>query len=411
VVLLAAVNIFAQPTWTQQVSPVSTDVFSCWAVSDQVGWIGGTSNVIIRTTNGGTTWTLANTGVIAEIYSIFAFDENNCWAGAGDGALWHTTNGGANWTWITMSPATPFIDAVYFWDANLGFVMGDPAVSPNLWRYYITTNGGANWTLGANAPPYSGTEAGWNNSWASTDTGHIWWGTNVTKIWKGSFMGPFNSYPTTGSLNSYGVWFNNANTGVASFSAGAIKNSTDGGVTWTTGTFTPTQTPFGLRGILGTTYIWMSCGTTTAGSIYRSTNNGVAFVSQISIPSNPAYCIGMNSINHGWAGTATGKIYRYTDNVGVGNPITTPTEFKLSQNYPNPFNPTTTIDFVLSNAGYVSLKVYDMMGKEVEILIDGVESAGSHQVIYNASKLSSGTYFYQMKSGEFKDTKTMVIVK
>lgn len=406
-VLLFAANVFAQGTWTAQTSPTTQDYNSCWAVSVDVAWMCGPSGTAVRTTNGGSTWTLVNSGLAGnDFYSVYAFDANNCWLGAGDGGLWHTTNGGTNWAFITLSPATPFIDAVYFWDNNLGFVMGDPSAST--WRYYITTNGGANWTFGTNSPAAVGTEAGWNNSWGSTDTAHIWWGTNASKIWKGSFKGPYTAGLTTGSANSFGVWFNNPTTGVACFQTGANKVSVDGGTTWTTNAYTPTGTPFGLRGVLGTQYIWIS----TASQIARSTNNGTSFTSQFTLPAGQSgYCVGMANINCGWVGTATGKIYKYTDNVGIEPPISTPTKFELKQNYPNPFNPQTTIDFSLEKTGYVTLKIYNLLGQEVMTLIDGVETAGNHTTTFNAANLPSGTYFYTMKSGDNTATKSLVLVK
>ncbi len=92
-----------------------------------------------------------------------------------------------------------------------------------------------------------------------------------------------------------------------------------------------------------------------------------------------------------------------------------PSQFKLSQNYPNPFNPNTTIEFQIPESGLVSLKVYDLLGREVKSLIDEYKQAGSYKVNFNASSinggLSSGTYFYQLKSGSFVQTKKLMLVK
>lgn len=410
VMLALTASIFAQGTWTAQTSPVTTALNSAWAVNSDICWMCGPSGVVIRTTNGGTSWARVDAGLTGnDFYTIFAHDANNCWVGAGDGGLWHTTNGGANWAFVTLSPASVFINVVHFFNANYGFIQGDPVATQ--WRYYITTNGGANWTLPPNTPNGStSAEAGWNNSYGATDTGHIWWGTNNSKIWKGGLRGPFTSAATTGSPNSFGVWFNDNTNGVACFQTGANKVSNNGGTSWNTSSFTPTPTSFGLRGVLGTNYIWQCTGATTSGIIYRSTNSGVAFVSQ-STQTASCYCISMANINCGWVGLSNGQIRKYTDNVGIGEPITTPTRFELKQNYPNPFNPQTNIDFTLAQTGYVTLKIYNLMGQEVMTLIDGVETAGEHNVMFDASGLSSGTYFYAMKSGDFTETKSMVLVK
>ena len=88
-----------------------------------------------------------------------------------------------------------------------------------------------------------------------------------------------------------------------------------------------------------------------------------------------------------------------------------PSKFELSQNYPNPFNPSTKITFALPNDGKVSLKIYDMTGKEVMLLVNEVKTAGYYSVSFNASSLSSGIYFYTLSADNFTATKKMMLVK
>ena len=90
---------------------------------------------------------------------------------------------------------------------------------------------------------------------------------------------------------------------------------------------------------------------------------------------------------------------------------TLPDAFHLDQNYPNPFNPTTDISFRLSANSEVSLKVYDMLGREVAVLVDGRLNAGAHSVTFNASGLSSGVYFYQINVGGKLLTRKMLLLK
>ena len=103
----------------------------------------------------------------------------------------------------------------------------------------------------------------------------------------------------------------------------------------------------------------------------------------------------------------------FPTNVKSENDI--PSEFYLGQNYPNPFNPSTNIGFRISDFGFVSLKVYDVLGNEVATLVDEYKSAGSYEVEFGASsgisKLVSGIYFYQLKAGEFIQTKKMLMIK
>lgn len=88
-----------------------------------------------------------------------------------------------------------------------------------------------------------------------------------------------------------------------------------------------------------------------------------------------------------------------------------PTEVSLSQNYPNPFNPRTTIEYALPEAGDVSLIVYDMLGREVTTLLEGLQAAGRHTVNFDANHLSNGTYVYRLVSPSKTITRTMVLVK
>ncbi|MBK8984269.1 MAG: T9SS type A sorting domain-containing protein [Ignavibacteria bacterium] len=88
-----------------------------------------------------------------------------------------------------------------------------------------------------------------------------------------------------------------------------------------------------------------------------------------------------------------------------------PAEFKLSQNYPNPFNPSTTISYEIPVDGAVSLKIFDMSGKEVMNLVDGVKNAGYYSINFNASNLSSGIYFYKLSANDFTSVKKMMLVK
>ena len=91
-----------------------------------------------------------------------------------------------------------------------------------------------------------------------------------------------------------------------------------------------------------------------------------------------------------------------------------PTEFILSQNYPNPCNPTTTIQYQISKSGVVSLKIYDVLGNEVATLVNEEKQPGSYEVEFqsrSSQQLASGIYFYQLRAGEFVQTKKMVLTK
>ena len=88
-----------------------------------------------------------------------------------------------------------------------------------------------------------------------------------------------------------------------------------------------------------------------------------------------------------------------------------PSTFELYQNYPNPFNPATAINYQLPATTLVTLKVYDALGRLVRTLVNGLQTAGTHSVTFDASGLSSGMYFYQLKSGAFIAIKKLVLLK
>ncbi|MBC8488049.1 MAG: T9SS type A sorting domain-containing protein, partial [Bacteroidetes bacterium] len=90
---------------------------------------------------------------------------------------------------------------------------------------------------------------------------------------------------------------------------------------------------------------------------------------------------------------------------------TTPVNFKLSQNYPNPFNPATTINFDIPVNGNVTLQVFDLSGREVDVLINEFRTEGTYSVNFNGESYSSGVYFYRLTVNNFTDTKKMLLIK
>lgn len=103
---------------------------------------------------------------------------------------------------------------------------------------------------------------------------------------------------------------------------------------------------------------------------------------------------------------------QYGNMLGVtqtGNEI--PSQFSLSQNYPNPFNPTTNIKFDIPRTGFVKITVFDILGKEIQTLVNEQLSSGSYNYDFDASHLPSGVYYYKLESNEFMQTKKMVLIK
>jgi plastocyanin len=122
---------------------------------------------------------------------------------------------------------------------------------------------------------------------------------------------------------------------------------------------------------------------------------------------NPYYC----EPHGGPGGTGMSGTVIVTPAVSVDENKNVVKEFKLDQNYPNPFNPSTSIKFQIPSSGFVSLKVYDLLGREVSTLISEYKSSGNYEIEFNASKLTSGFYIYQLKSSSFIQTKKMLLLK
>ncbi len=97
--------------------------------------------------------------------------------------------------------------------------------------------------------------------------------------------------------------------------------------------------------------------------------------------------------------------------VSVDNEITFPAEYILLQNYPNPFNPATTIRYQLPERSFVSIKVFDILGREVATLVNEEKPVGSYEVQFKGNSLTSGIYFYQLKAGDYSETKKMIFLK
>ncbi|HAX48320.1 MAG TPA: T9SS type A sorting domain-containing protein [Ignavibacteria bacterium] len=101
----------------------------------------------------------------------------------------------------------------------------------------------------------------------------------------------------------------------------------------------------------------------------------------------------------------------FGETIEMNSELTTPGSFILHQNYPNPFNPATSIRFDLTQSSNVRLAVYDMLGREINVLVNQNLTAGTHNITFNASNLSSGVYFYKLEAGSFRDIKKMTLVK
>lgn len=415
--------------------PGSREIYSMSVINQNLIWVCSDNAAVFRSTNGGLNWDARNFGLPSgNITSITALDTSFCWIGTESGSIYKTTNGGYNWT-MQFSLAGSFSDGIKMFTQNYGIYYGDPtgAGQPHQWRF--TTDGGTNWLLSPNAPIALANEAGLLNAWDWTDTGKYWISTgnftaNITtnrsfKTVNGFTGGGWTSTTLTGTGNSTGLYFSSIaftddNNGMtASNGTGnAVRKTTDGGNSWVPVPNPPGVTnfiPFNMCGLKDGSNLIFLMLYTNSNKCFKTTDYGSTWTQEI-VPSQAASSVRlMQFINPtlGFAGGAGGIFLRYGNVIGITQINTElPSEYKLGQNYPNPFNPTTRIDFSIPISDNVTLKVYDLIGKEVSTLVDEFRNADNYSIDFTrSSDLNSGIYFYKMTSGEFSITKKFILMK
>ncbi len=413
------------PQWVLQDNPTSTTLFSVKAVNGDVVWASGgneagTAPVVIRTSNGGAAWTDATGNLQSgDLYCIEAVSATSAWVGTASGGIYATTDGGSIWVKQNY-PGTqsPFIDGIRFFDAMNGFALGDPASGQSTYILLKTTDGGNTWAHLPAEPVGVFGEAGYNNSFCWTDPLHGWFGTNQNKAWRTTNGGVSWSSSPTGSANTYGIAFRDADNGLAVHSNGSVARTVNGGATWSAATSPST---FGLVPVaypLGTGSAWVSDG----GAVYRTVDQGQSWSTQTLYPfSGAVNHLSFVDTTSGWAVTSNGEVLKYAPTLltGAGDrpAADLPGSYALEQNYPNPFNPSTVIRFHLPATSRVSLLLFDILGRRIETIASGTYPAGVHEVRLNAGTLASGVYFYRLEAEElrggnwYRDVKRLVLMK
>jgi hypothetical protein len=236
-------------------------------------------------------------------------------------------------------------------------------------------------------------------------------------VWKRPVAGGTWIPDTAGLAGTQVYWITADKNGVPL--AGAIDGLyRKNGATWT-----KLPSPSGLNGYSAFVVSVDSSGNTIAGfstygfpnylwrGLYATNNNGATWsylgLDSISVRGLVSYG------DTTYAYTYADGLYKVRSTGGASSVgvTTQPTSYRLEQNYPNPFNPTTTIRFSLGQRGRVSLKIFDILGREVATLLNGELDAGLHQATFDASKLASGIYLYRVRAGEFMETKKLLLLK
>lgn len=311
-----------------------------------------------------------------------------------------TTNGGLNWSMLTAT-TMHYLYGIKMLDANMGFAVGDSG------KIHKTTDSGQSWTTQTSGTTKRLNKVSFvdNNTGAAAGAGGV-----ILHTTNSGLSWVFQNSDTSRYIND--IYFLNAATGMAVGNAGLILYTSNGGTTWV-------QQNSNFSGaLLALSFINPNTCTVTGanGTILRTTNAGLNWLSQNSGITQNLRGVSFIDTAIGTAVGDQGKILR-TTNGGVtfieviSNEI--PNKYSLEQNYPNPFNPTSKIRFDLPENSTVKIYVYDITGREINVLANGFFSAGTYTTNFNASDLPSGVYICRMTISEtgFSESIKMAIVK
>ena len=344
-------------------------------------------------TNDGISWTLTslNTSGLIKI----AAEGSNIFAGTANiqnnRGIYRSTNSGLNWIYIL--PVTEFfpVTAIAIAGSNIFAATGR--------TIYHSTNNGANWTqTPVDFYVYAFAING-NNIFAGVESIGVFRSTNNGASWAPT---SFNNRDVFSIKISGAYIFAGSETG--------IYLSTNNGLNWS-------QTGLDIRRYvtsLAINSVNIFAGTETG--VYLSKDNGSTWVQknhELSgfILDGPLLTISNNFIFASNKNSSSWKRL-LSEIINIKQlSQTIPEGYELHQNYPNPFNPSTKINFSIPQKSFVTLKIYNLQGKEISVLLNQELTSGPYEYTFNGESLSSGTYFYRLESENFSETKSMVLVK
>ena len=409
-------------------------------------------NGLFKTTDGGANWFPSVNGMAAQrnflsltfdpvdnnvVYAGTSFFVVTADTGIGPSIVYKTSNGGGSWFNTSNGiPQTPGdrnpVRVINVSDANSNYLLAGLFMNTANGGVYISTDAGASWTRKFNGAPQdvgtlirsatfrpgSTTEyfVGLDRStfvnvgvWGTTDGG-----TNWTSFNGGTMLDVYSiralvfnstgshtlfagcSSPIGSGAGVYEYTFPVIPVELVSFTADVIGNSINLG--WVTATETNNQ-GFEIQRTSSTSENWEKVGfiagfgTSTELHHYSFSDEPTA---------SGKYQYRLKQIDFDGS-------FEYSNTVEVEVMVTK--DYSLSQNYPNPFNPATLISFSIPNDEFVSLRIYDVLGREVAQIINERKSAGTHQIEFDGAAFNSGVYYYTLTAGSYTETKKMLMIK
>ena len=368
------------------------------------------------------TWNNYNTPDTWDGIDAAIIDKNNIWFCTGDGKIYYSNDGGTNW--ITQYVDTinfPFLDFIHFFDEENGIVIGDAISSQSPAMVLKTTDGGDNWVsinLNFLLGEFS-RDVFYTIDFPSISVGYFF-GSRNNKLYKTIDGGvtwqevalPFG----VDKVNT--IKFYNENLGmlVSNDYPGDnfVYRTFDGGASWTKLSFVTNQNLHEIEFLPGSfSNVWL----TNYDKLYFSADTGSNWQEVPIVDSSLAvHNIEFLNDSIGFVLCCNGNFFATENNGGIitstdNKNISIVIDYSLFQNYPNPFNPTTRISYELPLNGLVTLKVFDILGKEISTLVNEEKSAGKYQVEFSSGGLSSGIYFYTFTSHNYSKTKKMVLLR
>ena len=394
--------------WFAQQSGVSNRLSKVAFANARVGYVAGFGGVILKTTNAGDTWNTLVSGISNDLYSLTLTDSLTVWACGAGGAIIKTTNGGASWSPLTSGTTQTLRDVGSIVSGSNAILQtcGDNGVS------LASANGGANWF--ANTTNSTAKLNAVLLDRLQSSSAIIAGSSGTLRYSTGGPFGPW-PYPGTDELTGIKGWITPTPTTLYLCSANGMFTKGVASWTWTTAN-TGASGALNAIDVRGDR-IWVVGDNST---VRFSTNGGTDWQPQVVNSTSSLRSISMVDSTTGWivgddgllVSTRTGGV------TGVHPQPSVSVAFRLDQNYPNPFNPSTRIRFVIPTRNgrgreseKVSLKVFDMLGRELVTLVHEKLVSGTYSVDWNASEYSSGVYLYRIDANEFVETRKMILIK
>ncbi|HWQ82263.1 MAG TPA: YCF48-related protein [Ignavibacteria bacterium] len=407
-ILLLVLLLAAFKTAGAQWQPINvtegSDIFGASFLSSQTGYVCGYGNRLQKTTDGGVTWIdLSFEGTQHNLNSVEFINNLTGFLASSNDTVYKTSDGGFTW-YHKYFIGYPVMN-IQFLDSMNGFASGYN-------KFSVTTNSGATWTT-SSAPAdgniyFLNSLTGWSTKYLGGGNSELHKTTNGGVNWTLQLS-------TTGFRILYDVFFVNQNTGWVSGYRHYIARTTNGGANWEVQH--ETESGPGLYSIrfINSQTGWTAGDRQNSVSCYYTTNGGSDWLNETGVVhSGRLTKVRFISSVYGWIVGQYGKAFKTLNAgglTGIKNPVSGVSGFELNQNYPNPFNPSTVISFSVPERGFVSLKIYDALGREVAEPVNGVMNGGFHSVKFDAGNLSAGIYFYKLISGRNSSMRKMIVLK